>query len=62
MMFASVVLLLCDLRARRVQDCQSWEPTSQLPGFPEPPLSTPGDGRDVIRGEGLLGLHVIDNE
>ena len=61
MMFASVVLL-CDLRARRVQDCQSWEPTSQLPGFPEPPLSTPGDGRDVIRGEGLLGLHVIDNE
>ncbi|XP_077822725.1 SH3 domain and tetratricopeptide repeat-containing protein 1-like [Macaca mulatta] len=50
MMLASVVLLLCDLRARRVQDCQSWEPPSQLPGFPEPPLSTPGDGRDVIRG------------
>ncbi|XP_077822721.1 SH3 domain and tetratricopeptide repeat-containing protein 1-like [Macaca mulatta] len=49
MMLPSVVLLLCDLRARRVQDCQSWEPPSQLPGFPEPPLSTPGDGRDVIR-------------
>ncbi|XP_073892615.1 SH3 domain and tetratricopeptide repeat-containing protein 1-like [Macaca fascicularis] len=48
MMLPSVVLL-CDLRARRVQDCQSWEPPSQLPGFPEPPLSSPGDGRDVIR-------------
>ncbi|XP_070945993.1 SH3 domain and tetratricopeptide repeat-containing protein 1-like isoform X1 [Macaca nemestrina] len=48
MMLASVVLL-CDLRARRVQDCQSSEPPSQLPGFPEPPFSSPGDGRDVIR-------------
>lgn len=61
MMLPSVVLL-CDVRACRVQDDQSWEPPSQLPGFLEPPLSSPGDGRDVIRNGGLLGLHAIDNE